>query len=80
VVHQEFLLKQGSGLAAAGYAVCGVDLPGHGRTQGKQGHTSCAEILDTIGLLMRETKGRCPGVPVFLYGHSMEERWSSGTP
>lgn len=61
----------GSSLAEAGYAVCGVDLPGHGRTKGKRGHSSCVEILDTIGLLIRETKGRCPGVPVFLYGHSM---------
>jgi len=61
----------GSSLAEAGYAVCGVDLPGHGRTKGKRGHASCIEILDTIGLLIRETKGRCPGVPVFLYGHSM---------
>ena len=27
----------GTSLAHAEYAVCGVDLPGHGRTKGKQG-------------------------------------------
>lgn len=60
----------GRSLAEAGYAVCGVDLPGHGRSKGRQGHSSGVEILDTIGLLVRETKGRFPGVPVFLDGHS----------
>jgi alpha-beta hydrolase superfamily lysophospholipase len=60
----------GASLAHAAYAVCGVDLPGHGRTKGKQGRSSGIEALETIGRLVGETKRRFPGAPVFLYGHS----------
>lgn len=55
-----------------GYAVAGMDLRGHGRSQGKRGHTpSYNHLLDDIDLLLEKTREQFPGLPVFLYGHSM---------
>lgn len=58
--------------AAAGYAVLAHDQRGHGRTAGKRGHTPSYEaLLDDVGLLLRLAEQRYPGLPRFLYGHSM---------
>lgn len=50
----------------------GVDLPGHGRSDGKPGHirnfTSTDEM---ITILLNECRKTFPGVPLFLYGHSL---------
>jgi acylglycerol lipase len=55
-----------------GYGFVGVDLPGHGRSDGKRGHinnySTTSEMLD---LLITEYKKTFPGVPVFVYGHSL---------
>ncbi len=57
---------------AHGVAVIGYDQQGHGKTEGPRGHAKNADaMVDDIGLLLRETRQRYPGVPVFLYGHSM---------
>jgi alpha-beta hydrolase superfamily lysophospholipase len=61
----------GEWLARAGYALCAVDLPGHGRTKGKRGCTSREELLQVTDLLLADAKARFRGVPVFLYGHSL---------
>ena len=61
----------GEALARQGYALCGVDLPGHGRTQGGRGRTSRAELVNAAQELLRDAKARFPDLPVFLYGHSM---------
>ena len=58
-------------LTAAGYAMLGIDLPGHGRTKGPRGFTSFDEIGSEIDLLLSELEKRYPGKPRFLYGHSM---------
>ena len=56
----------------AGYAVIGFDQVGHGRTEGKRGHTkSYPALLDGIDAMLAEAKKRFPGAPIFLYGHSM---------
>jgi alpha-beta hydrolase superfamily lysophospholipase len=63
------------GLAArltdAGYAVCAFDLRGHGRSGGPRGHTVVDEALDDIDRLLAGVEQTFPGVPRFLYGHSL---------
>lgn len=55
-----------------GVAFLGFDQQGYGRSEGKQGHAASLDVLlDDIGQLLEETHGRNPGVPLFLYGHSM---------
>lgn len=56
---------------AAGYAMAGVDLPGHGRSGGPRGFTSFDEISGEIDRLLSELVKRYPGKPRFLYGHSL---------
>jgi alpha-beta hydrolase superfamily lysophospholipase len=56
----------------AGYALQAFDLRGHGQSEGQRGHTPgydslMADIADFIG----DAQKRYPGLPVFLYGHSM---------
>jgi alpha-beta hydrolase superfamily lysophospholipase len=53
-------------------AVVGYDRRGHGRSEGKKGHTiSYKAFLDEIGQLAVEAEERYPNLPFFLYGHSM---------
>ena len=56
----------------AGYALVGFDLRGHGRSGGPRGHTPSFEaLMDDIDLLLDQVHSRYPGLPVFLYGHSL---------
>ncbi|MEL6673833.1 MAG: lysophospholipase [Bacteroidota bacterium] len=55
-----------------GYALIGMDLHGHGQTAGKRGHApSYDAMLDSVAQLVQEAAQKVPGVPVFMYGHSM---------
>lgn len=55
-----------------GVAVLGYDHQGYGKSQGKKGHAKNLEVLlDDIGQLLEQTRQMYPGVPLFLYGHSM---------
>lgn len=55
-----------------GYAVLSFDQRGHGQTKGQRGHTpSYDALLEGIDLMLAEAKQRYPGIPVFLFGHSM---------
>lgn len=59
-------------LNAEGYAVFGFDQRGHGLTVGKRGHTHSYEaLLEGIDLMLAEAQRKYPGIPLFLYGHSM---------
>lgn len=59
-------------LTEAGIAVVSMDLRGHGKSDGVQGHTAPRnEILDDIDLLIEKANEIYPGVPMVLYGHSM---------
>ncbi|MEM9823745.1 MAG: lysophospholipase [Bacteroidota bacterium] len=55
-----------------GYAMLGYDRRGHGRSEGKRGHTtSYAAFLDEVQTLVSHCKDKFPDCPLFLYGHSM---------
>lgn len=58
-------------LNEAGFGMVGFDAPGHGNSEGKRGHTSFDSILEHLDHLIEEAKQRYPGLPCFLYGHSM---------
>ncbi len=50
----------------------GVDLPGHGRSEGKRGHIKNFSLFhEMIDILINECIKTFPGVPIFLYGHSL---------
>ena len=57
--------------ARGGLATLVVDLPGHGRSGGKRGHSSFARLRKVIDRLLEEARARFPGKPVFLCGLSM---------
>ncbi|MGH9041122.1 MAG: lysophospholipase [Acidimicrobiia bacterium] len=57
-------------LTGTGYAVCAIDLRGHGRSGGPRGHTLVDECLTDIDRLLDDAARRFPGCPRFLYGHS----------
>jgi alpha-beta hydrolase superfamily lysophospholipase len=57
---------------ASGLALLSYDQRGHGRTTGKRGHIPAMErAMDDIEHFLSETEARFPGLPRFLYGHSM---------
>jgi alpha-beta hydrolase superfamily lysophospholipase len=50
----------------------GVDLPGHGGSDGKRGHIKNYDITDEmIDILLNESRKTFPGIPLFLYGNSL---------
>ncbi|MEL6864117.1 MAG: lysophospholipase [Bacteroidota bacterium] len=55
-----------------GIAWVGYDRRGHGQSGGPKGHTPNFDaFLDEIDQLLKASQERYPGVPVYLYGHSM---------
>lgn len=55
-----------------GFTVYAQDLRGHGRSGGdRQRVDSMDELVAHVDLTIEEAKKRNPGVPVFLYGHSL---------
>ena len=50
----------------------GVDLPGHGLSQGKRGNIKSYFLIDEmIDILLKTCKQTFPGCPVYIYGHSL---------
>jgi alpha-beta hydrolase superfamily lysophospholipase len=48
------------------------DLRGHGRSDGKRGHLPhYTDLMNDISTMISSISDRHPGVPLFLYGHSM---------
>ncbi|MBI5586278.1 MAG: lysophospholipase [Deltaproteobacteria bacterium] len=59
-------------LGQAGITTLALDQRGHGKTPGQRGHAPSFEtLMDDIDRLIQEADGRYPGLPQFLYGHSM---------
>ena len=59
-------------LGRAAYATLALDQRGHGRTPGPRGHAPSFEaLMDDIDRLILEAERRYPGLPCYLYGHSM---------
>lgn len=57
---------------AKGYAVVGYDHQGYGQSEGRRGHARNLDVLlDDLGQALTETRRLYPGIPAFLYGHSM---------
>ena len=55
-----------------GIGFAGVDLPGHGRSDGRRGHIKSYALLgEMIDILIKSCKQTFPGTPVFIYGHSL---------
>ncbi|MCJ7432882.1 MAG: alpha/beta hydrolase [Anaerolineales bacterium] len=56
----------------AGYAMLSFDLRGHGRSGGARGHIpSFDAFMDDLDILFEQARSRYPGLPMFLYGHSL---------
>jgi alpha-beta hydrolase superfamily lysophospholipase len=55
-----------------GIGFAGVDLPGHGRSDGRRGNIKSYVLLgEMIDILLSSCKKTFPGVPVYIYGHSL---------
>jgi alpha-beta hydrolase superfamily lysophospholipase len=59
-------------VGAAGYASYAPDHPGHGRSPGRRGNIgSLAAAVGGVAQTARAAADRHPGVPLFVYGHSL---------
>jgi acylglycerol lipase len=59
-------------LNGGGYAVLASDLRGHGKTDGKRGHSpSFTAFMDDMAVLLAESAQRYPDLPCYLWGHSL---------
>jgi alpha-beta hydrolase superfamily lysophospholipase len=59
-------------LTKNGYAVLAHDQFGHGKTEGKRGHTPSYEaFLDSVQIMLDEANKRFPEAKKYLWGHSM---------
>jgi len=71
----EHILRYSSWAAkfnSAGIIFQGMDLPGHGKSEGKRGHIrSYDQIDEMLDILLEESRKTQPEIPVFIYGHSM---------
>lgn len=62
----------GEAFSKAGYVLVGYDERGHGKTGGPRGHTpSYDAMMDDVADFLALMEKRYPGLPRFLYGHSM---------
>lgn len=59
-------------LTASRFAACVFDLRGHGQSAGRRGHIdSWSQYRDDLGAYLEQVKARHPGIPIFVYGHSL---------
>jgi alpha-beta hydrolase superfamily lysophospholipase len=55
-----------------GYAVIGMNLRGHGTSQGKRGHIDAySQLMDDTDLLVKKAQELFKGLPLIMYGHSL---------
>lgn len=54
------------------FAFAALDLPGHGKSVGGRGKVKkYSDIYESIDILLKTASRTFPGVPLYLYGHSM---------
>jgi alpha-beta hydrolase superfamily lysophospholipase len=59
-------------LGKDGFVLFGADLRGHGRSGGTRGHISSIEdFMQDIDIVLEQARAHYPGLPIFLYGHSL---------
>jgi len=62
----------GEAFANAGFALLAFDLRGHGKSGGQRGHFPSFEaVMDDIHQFIKMGNEKFPGLPTFLYGHSL---------
>ena len=62
----------GRKLSENGFALMSFDLYGHGKSEGKRGHTLSYDLLySSINEMLKKCREKYPGKPMFLYGHSL---------
>jgi len=55
-----------------GIAFTGIDFPGHGRSAGRRGYIKNFKFVEEIiDILLNSCRQTFPGIPIFIYGHSM---------
>jgi acylglycerol lipase len=55
-----------------GIGFAGVDLPGHGKSDGTRGYIKNYALLDEmIEILLNSCRKTFPGIPLYIYGHSL---------
>lgn len=54
-----------------GFAVHALDMRGHGRSSGTRGDLRINDAVDDVADLVVQAKAEYPGLPVFVYGHSL---------
>lgn len=55
-----------------GIGFAGVDLPGHGKSDGRRGNIKSYALLgEMIDILLKSCHKTFPGTPVYIYGHSL---------
>jgi acylglycerol lipase len=55
-----------------GIGFLGVDLPGHGRSDGRRGNIKSYSVTDEmIDILLKSCKQTFPGCRIYIYGHSL---------
>ena len=70
--HSDRYDELATALVAAGFAACGFDHRGHGRSAGPRfAIHSFSRVLDDIDRYLALTRERFPGAPIVLFGHSM---------
>ncbi len=58
-------------LVPHGYALHGLDLRGHGRSQGRRGHVDrWGDYEEDVRLFLEFIRSQAPDVPLFMLGHS----------
>ncbi|MEW6400779.1 MAG: lysophospholipase [Chloroflexota bacterium] len=70
--HSGRYVNAAAAFTKAGYALFGFDQRGHGKSGGQRGHTpSYDALMDDVDDLLAQAAQKYPGLPRFLYGHSM---------
>ena len=70
--HSGRYLHVAQAMTAVGLVMMAFDLRGHGRSGGNRGGGTSYELfMDDIQSLLDSAGNRYPGLPVFLYGHSL---------